>query len=48
MLANKKKFEGIRCGALKRKPVPLIPALGTHLIKWVKPNEYVRTLGIPF
>ena len=48
MLANKKKFEGIRCGALKRKPVPLIPALGTHLIKWVKPNEYVRILGIPF
>ena len=48
MLANKKKFEGIRCGALKRKLVPTTPELRADRINWVKPGEYVRILGIPF
>ena len=48
MLANKKKFEGIRCGALMKKPVPIIPQLRTDIIKWVPKGDYVRILGIPF
>ena len=48
MSINVKKTEGIRCGALKRKPVPHIPELSTDKIKWVKKGEWVRLLGIPF
>jgi len=38
MKANAKKFEGLRCGSLVRKPVPLVhvPELRTEVIKWVK------------
>jgi len=48
MRANTNKFEGLRCGRLKRKPVPLIPELGTQRIRWVKDDQYIRILGIPF
>lgn len=48
MRANAKKFEGLRCGALRRKPVPLVPELGTAMIRWARPGEYVRILGIPY
>jgi hypothetical protein len=48
MLANKKKFEGIRLGALIRKLIPTVPELRTEMIKWVPKGGYVRVLGIPF
>ena len=48
MKANNTKFEGIRMGRTKKKPIPLVQELQTHIIKWVKPNEYVKILGIPF
>ena len=48
MKANAKKFEGLRCGALVRKPIPLVPELRTEVIKWVEKGDYVRILGIPF
>ena len=48
MKANAKKFEGLRCGSLKRKPVPTEPRLRADTIKWAKPGEYVRILGIPY
>jgi len=46
MRANAKKFEGIRCGRTKRKEVERNDL--TNSIKWVKPGDYVRILGIPF
>ena len=48
MRANVNKFEGIRCGRLKRKPVPIVSELRTNAIKWVSDGEFVRILGIPF
>ena len=48
MNINIKKTEGIRCGSLRRKPIPLVPELQTDLIKWVKKGEWIRLLGIPF
>ena len=48
MKANAKKFEGLRCGTLRNKPVPTIDALHTSTIQWAKPNNHVRVLGIPF
>ena len=48
MRVNMKKTEGLRCGRLARKPVPLLQELGTSTIKWVQEGEYVRLLGIPF
>ena len=48
MRANVNKFEGIRCGALKREPIPYLSVLRTEKIKWVHPGEYVRILGVPF
>ena len=48
MRANAKKFEGLRCGALRRKPVPLVPELGTETIRWAQPGKYVKILGIPY
>ncbi len=40
MKANAKKFEGLRCGALVRKPIPLVPELRTEVVKWVKKGDY--------
>ena len=48
MRANMKKFEGLRCGRLKKKPVPLVQELCTDMIQWVKPGSYMRILGIPY
>ena len=48
MRANVKEFEGLRCGRLKSKPVPIIKELKTNIIKWPTPGQSVRVLGIPF
>ena len=48
MRANAKKFEGIRCGRLRNKPVPLVPELRTSIIQWPGKDKHVRILGIPF
>jgi exonuclease III/sulfur relay (sulfurtransferase) DsrC/TusE family protein len=48
MKANTTKFEGLRCGSLKKKPVPNIPELFTDVIRWVPPGECMKILGIPF
>ena len=48
MKANAKKFEGLRCGRLRPKPVPSLAELRTAIIQWAKPDKHVRILGIPF
>ena len=48
MNINVIKTEGIRVGRLQRYPVPVIPELLTHLIKWARPNSFIKLLGIPF
>ena len=48
MKANAKKFEGLRCGTLRNKPVPIVDVLRTDIIQWAKPNKHVRVLGIPY
>ncbi len=48
MKANKSKFEGIRCGKLRKVTPPTVPGLYCEHIAWVKQQEYVRILGIPF
>ena len=44
--ANKKKFEGLRCGATRKIPYPWRGKNG--LITWATKKEWVRLLGIPF
>ena len=48
MRANKDKTEGLRGGALRRRPPPLIDELRTASIKFPQEGEWVRLLGIPF
>ena len=48
MKANVKKFEGLRCGRLRNRPVPVVDVLRTSVIQWATPNKHVRILGIPF
>ena len=48
MKANAKKFEGIRCGRLRDRPIPVVEALRTTTIQWAKPDKHVRILGIPY
>jgi len=48
MRVNVRKTEGIRCGALTRKPIPNPKGARTDMIQWVKKGEWVRLLGIPF
>ncbi len=48
MRLNIKKIEGLRCGALRRKPPPYSPELETDLVNWTDDSNWVRLLGIPF
>jgi hypothetical protein len=48
MRLNIKKTEGLRCGALRRKPPPYSPELKTDLVNWTDDSNWVRLLGIPF